>query len=440
MQVDTEPLQLGGLGTWVTHLDADHSLEDHLVDRNVLRLGVATVGAGAIRWALRAASENAAQIIGDVPGLGGEGQLVLIRRGAELSAILTLLGIAGVGVDESSPTEERAVITELVHRRVPADVVWQGSRRSHDLLMRVLFDACDRWVQPDRLAEEIRHVASTALQVYNGLAIRSAEHYAEESRRWLSSELAVRDEIVRHLLEEKGDRDPELLLPQLPYAVLGRQHLGVIVWREAQGRVPDGELTRLATDWLSARGAQQVLVLPQGRSLVRVWGNRRGAWEGTGGDSAQLPRPAGLPSNVRLAHGNPGADLAGFRRTHAEAARTHGLAVALPGLDGPVLDHREFELLSLLVADRDRAERFADEELGLLAASDPRTAELRRTLRLYLECHSPKQVAEQLFVARNTVGYRLQQAEDLLGRPLGTRTTELACALMLAEALGDPSG
>jgi DNA-binding PucR family transcriptional regulator len=42
-----------------------------------------------------------------------------------------------------------------------------------------------------------------------------------------------------------------------------------------------------------------------------------------------------------------------------------------------------------------------------------------------------------LCVARNTVAYRVQRAEQLRGRPIDSRRMQLQAALALAEELGD---
>jgi DNA-binding PucR family transcriptional regulator len=104
-------------------------------------------------------------------------------------------------------------------------------------------------------------------------------------------------------------------------------------------------------------------------------------------------------------------------------------------LDAAVVRFAAAELLALLTEDAGRASRFLARELGGLAATDPATWELRRTVRVYLDSHSPQTAACRLFVARNTVNYRLRRDEQLRGRPLTERQLELGVALMLAEAI-----
>jgi DNA-binding PucR family transcriptional regulator len=49
---------------------------------------------------------------------------------------------------------------------------------------------------------------------------------------------------------------------------------------------------------------------------------------------------------------------------------------------------------------------------------------------------SATRVARDLFVHKNTVAYRVKQAEELLGHAITDRPLELSSALTLAAALG----
>ena len=96
-------------------------------------------------------------------------------------------------------------------------------------------------------------------------------------------------------------------------------------------------------------------------------------------------------------------------------------------------------LLATLSQDSSRVGRFVARELGELAADDPNTRELRRTLRAYLETHNAQATASQLVVARNTVAYRLRRAEELRGMRTDERQLELWVALLLVEMMGAES-
>ncbi|WP_283616278.1 helix-turn-helix domain-containing protein, partial [Mycolicibacterium poriferae] len=63
---------------------------------------------------------------------------------------------------------------------------------------------------------------------------------------------------------------------------------------------------------------------------------------------------------------------------------------------------------------------------------------VRHTLKRYLDFdRSLARTAADLHVARNTVAYRVQRAEQLRGRPATVRRLHLHAALVLVEELGD---
>jgi DNA-binding PucR family transcriptional regulator len=76
------------------------------------------------------------------------------------------------------------------------------------------------------------------------------------------------------------------------------------------------------------------------------------------------------------------------------------------------------------------------EVLGPLAVPGPKTAEIRETLRLYLaHGRSRALAAEELFVAPNTVAYRVKRAEELMGRPLPQDHLPVRLALEISRII-----
>jgi len=90
----------------------------------------------------------------------------------------------------------------------------------------------------------------------------------------------------------------------------------------------------------------------------------------------------------------------------------------------------------LLSADPLGAARFVQTELGELADAGDAAARVRATLRVYLdENASPARTSRRLSVNKNTVVYRVNKAEEMLGHPVAARRSELDAALRLAEVL-----
>ncbi|ERB54282.1 hypothetical protein N806_24465 [Rhodococcus sp. P27] len=62
---------------------------------------------------------------------------------------------------------------------------------------------------------------------------------------------------------------------------------------------------------------------------------------------------------------------------------------------------------------------------------------MRRTLRTYLNVNrSPDAAARALGVHKNTVRYRIQRAEEMLGHPIGANRLKLELALEYADTYG----
>jgi DNA-binding PucR family transcriptional regulator len=75
--------------------------------------------------------------------------------------------------------------------------------------------------------------------------------------------------------------------------------------------------------------------------------------------------------------------------------------------------------------------------LAGLADDDEHHARLRETLLLFLQTvGSYKATAEQLMLHKNTVQYRIRQAKESLGRPVGENRSEVELALQASRWLG----
>jgi DNA-binding PucR family transcriptional regulator len=164
--------------------------------------------------------------------------------------------------------------------------------------------------------------------------------------------------------------------------------------------------------------------------VVRAEAQALWAWFATD-DLAAVERALAGHEPLRhatLALGEAGHGVDGFRESHREAqfALRHGRGAQR------LVRYRDLGAASLLASDPRRAARFAERELGALAATDDATSRIRATVRVYLqENGSQAATARRLGVHVNTVAYRLRRAEQLLGRRLTDRRFDLEAALLL---------
>jgi hypothetical protein len=98
--------------------------------------------------------------------------------------------------------------------------------------------------------------------------------------------------------------------------------------------------------------------------------------------------------------------------------------------------YRDVALEALAFGGPQTARDFSRAELGPLGEDSDRVAALRDTVHTYFALSSSSAAAAKVLgIAERTVTYRLRRAEELIGRPLSERRTELEAALRLHRML-----
>lgn len=264
--------------------------------------------------------------------------------------------------------------------------------------------------------------------------------YMEERERVLRAALNRRTETVRALLA--GDElDPEQATVRLGYR-LHQQHLAFVLWTDEPFAAESdavGGLERVAGRIAAALGTARLMTVPSGAS--GMW-----AWAGLD-DPAHAARLSGpeepvrltegeIAAPVRVAFGVPAAGAAGFRRGHREAVAARQVAERA-GEAARVTGYRAVEIAYLAGVDRSAMRGLVHRELRGLAGHDAASGRLRETLHAYLRNQrSPEATARQLGVHKNTVRYRIQRVEQLLGHPVEERSLALEVALTCVAAYG----
>ncbi|MGQ0846825.1 MAG: PucR family transcriptional regulator [Sporichthyaceae bacterium] len=103
---------------------------------------------------------------------------------------------------------------------------------------------------------------------------------------------------------------------------------------------------------------------------------------------------------------------------------------------GGATTYADIALLATLLADDDRARRFARSVLGPLAVETAHAERLRDTLRAYFEAGERKAAAAAVLgIHEKTVAQRLHRVEQELGEEITARRNELETALLVFGAL-----
>jgi DNA-binding PucR family transcriptional regulator len=211
-------------------------------------------------------------------------------------------------------------------------------------------------------------------------------------------------------------------------------HTAFVLW--AQDGTPASDVVRLLEGSASALGAE----LGNAHTLS-VASGARGLWCWV--PTPVPPAPEVLASmalrpGVRAAVGTAVPGVAGFRRSHREALAAQSVALVDEG-GAPVTWYADVELACLAggVGGMAAMRVMVARELAGLAAPDEAAARLRRTVRLYLATGGSTDLAgKALSLHRNTVRYRIQQAEQLLGHSVHERRVYLELALHCLEVYG----
>lgn len=320
---------------------------------------------------------------------------------------------------------------ELARRGVELHVLLRAYRIGHDVVERAWSIAADELVPDTGLrAQTMERAFRFFFSYVDAVSVQLAQTYLEEHARRARGSAAVREETARRLMSGQRISTAEASAG-LGYDISG-SHLGFVVWIESDevdsSRAPGLEL--VANRVGSGLGRAPHMLISRGQSVI--WG-----WKHQPAAAADLRLDVELPADVRVAIGGPASNLDGWIRTHGEALEARRVAQLLGSASGQIVRHRDVALLGLLTDNPAAAQRFIEVELRALADDNDLADRLRSTLAAYCEENlSPIRTARRLGVNKNTVVYRIEQAEEILGHDVAGRRQELQAAVQLAEIFG----
>jgi DNA-binding PucR family transcriptional regulator len=340
-------------------------------------------------------------------------------RGLDLPDEAVLLGRARVA--------QRVPLAYLIRSyRLAQDTVWEW------LFERITASASGAGEQAAAL-----QLATGWLFAYIDSALaRTEQIYEGEREAWLRSAAAARTSAIDDVMSER-ERDAQRAAKKLRYD-LNRNHLGVAIWLESAPEDVDAQevLADVCARLASAVSAETTLVQPVGPLSISGWLSRRDPFDPAALEAAAVLRTANLPAGARLAFGEPAWGLKGFRGSHIEATHARRVAVLSRGHADTLTRYGEVAVAALASVDHGQAASFVTRVLGPLAADDEATYRVAMTLAVYLqENRSPARAAQRLTVHPNTISYRVNQAESILGRSVDTDAFDVSVALALLPLL-----
>ncbi|TQC42933.1 hypothetical protein EEB14_45955 [Rhodococcus sp. WS4] len=388
------------------------------------------IGPDAINWAVRIAADAALNpATGSAVPRSGRSLTIAQRLGFEAGYLSILESLyRGKPVPPFLNPDANRYIADLIQRRIPLAQLLAQVRQGHAYVADQLMTACRGLVPAAELAEQLQLISRVLFEYVEGLVTEVGPAFEAAERDWSASVYAARAKALERVLQGDESNLGEAS-HRLAYDIAHRYHVGIVVYLESSDG-SDTLLVEAAHHALAVLCATQTLIMPRGLQTLWAWGNSSVQL-----DVDRLPQLGG----PRLAVGRLGYGPIGFRRTHRQALEVHRIARLHRGPRPSSCLYDDVSLLSILLMEPEAAAEFVAFELGDLASDDPKTADLRLTLRTFLENHSPNATAAKLHVARNTVTYRLRRAAEILGRPVVERQLETRTALLLQEYCCAPS-
>ncbi|HUM00636.1 MAG TPA: helix-turn-helix domain-containing protein [Mycobacterium sp.] len=381
-----------------------------------------------------------ARIRAEMPQLFPDAQTVeenLTSAEAGIRQLADIIDIAGDprGIELPAPTV--AIARAGVQRQIPLANFMRFYRVAQDLLWQWMFTRITATsAEATQQATALKLATSWLFGYIDAALIRAEQAYEAEREAWLRGAAATRTVAIEDILANR-ERDPQRASKRLRYEV-NRHHVGVIAWvdslpedRDAQPVLGDA-LANLA----HCIGAETTLVQPVGSLAAAGWLSCQTAFKPSALDAFTSSRTLALPRGLRVGIGDPGRGLKGFRRSHVEASHARRVASLCGTRADPLTRYRDVAVAALASADVEHAASFVNRVLGSLAAADETTYRVALTLSVYLqENRSRVRAAERLTVHPNTVSYRVQQAETILGRSIDIDSLDLSVALALLPTL-----
>ncbi|MGN6724011.1 MAG: PucR family transcriptional regulator [Marmoricola sp.] len=250
--------------------------------------------------------------------------------------------------------------------------------------------------------------------------------YQDARTRRMQGASAQRYELVLELLQGPP-ADLQRTSAELGGYPLSGMHTALIF--ETTDAATVGELDKLAQEVAKDLGTSRPLTVHPGGRQLWVWLAHRDE-----PDLTKLQKAAKRLQAIDayVVAGTPRSGPVGFAISHRDAQRALDVATR-GGAWAPVMRYDEVELVALLGCD-ENVDRFVQRVLGGLAAPDDTTARVRETVSAFLRNGSNVEAAaSDLFVHRNTVRYRLRNAEAILGHPIAHSADNLLLAIRHQE-------
>ncbi len=386
------------------------------------------------------------RLASDITELRGDPEIIELLGASVAGNINTIFHALryDISLDNiEAPTAALEYARRLAQRGVPMNALVRAYRIGHAMAL----DVCGEEINSADFAPQtslaiFERITSVTFRYIDWISQEVVGVYEDERDRWLANRNSTQALRVREVLSG-NDSDPEAVTAAIRYP-MRRQHLAVVLWWPGEDRQSAGraiahddalaeleQFLRAAADHVGTQGSPLFLAADQRTG----WGWLPLSSATAPGASAQLKQFAeSHPGAPAVAVGTPLPSVEGFRQSHRQALRAHGVALTANLAGVTAADAAGFAAAALMGENLDNAREFVHAVLGPLAGSGANDARLRETLRVFLgRGGSYTAAADELVVHFNTVKYRVGRALERRGRPLGDDRLDVEIALLLCH-------
>lgn len=378
-------------------------------------------------------------ILAQIPELAEDPMIVHDLHESTRHHIIAFLAALGLPEHQLSlPRQAEDLVRTLARRGKDLPVLLKIYREAHSGVLAYFSQAVDQLDDTAPPREDVlKFLWLRSDQWIDDSVERLIETFYDEREQLHDGALARRAAMVDALLDGSTvdvDEATEVLAHPMR-----RWQTGFVLWADQADRV--------TSDFLQSSAAELATVLRGSKALTHVAGSRElWCWVATleppQENAMAMLEPALRGRDVRVAMGFPAQGIEGFRSSHTEARAAQRLSL-LARHRQPVVAYRDVEMLALALENDALLRRMVEREAGPLyldASAEKSLAPVRSTVLTFLTNRmNVEATADQLFVHKNTVRYRLSRAEELLGRPLALRPAQLELALRYLAWFGAPA-
>ncbi|OBI53177.1 CdaR family transcriptional regulator [Mycobacterium sp. E787] len=386
------------------------------------------------------AERAAARMQAEMPVLFPDPQSVkenVVSTEAGIRQLADIIDVAGDPRDVELPAPTLAIARTGVQRQIPLASLMRFYRVTQELVWQWMWDRITAAAADQKQQAAALRLATSFMFGYVDAALNRAEQaYEAEREIWLRNTAAARTGAIDDILTQR-ERDQQRASKRLRYDI-GRHHVGAVAWVDSVSADRDAQrsLTEAITVLAREMGAESTLIHPVGSLVAFGWLSRQSDFTAVDFGSGTTVRRPKLPDGVQVSIGEPGHGLKGFRRSHIQAENARRVASLVGKRAAPLTRYRDVAVAALASCDAEHAALFVQRVLGPLAADDEATYRVASTLLVYLqENRSRAKAARRLTVHPNTISYRVDQAQMILGRSIDIDSLDLAVALVLLPAL-----